>query len=78
MDTLKKMDAILAKSDWIVGDTYTLADMAWAPSITTLKVGEFDFSPFPNVQAWYDRVSTRPQFEIAFLKWIREASWGND
>ena len=73
----EKMNAILAGAEYIVGSTYTLADMAWAPSVTTLKIGEFDFSPFPHVEAWYARVSARPQFDEAFLKWIREATWGN-
>lgn len=73
----QELDGILATSDYIVGGVYTLADISWAPNITTQKIGEFDFSPFPNVEAWYDRVSSRPQFDTAFLKWIREAAWGN-
>ena len=74
----QEMDGILANSEYIVGGVYTLADMSWAPTVTTQKIGEFDFSPFPNVEAWYDRVSSRPQFDTAFLKWIRESSWGHD
>ena len=74
----EEMDSILANSDWIVGGTYTLADISWGPNITTQKIGGFDFSPFPNVEAWYERVSSRPQFDTAFLKWIREAAWGHN
>lgn len=74
----EEMDGVLAGSDWIVGGAYTLADISWAPSVTTLEIGGFDFSPFPNVQAWYGRVSSRPQFDAAFLKWIRESSWGHE
>ncbi len=59
------------------GNTHTLTDVAWAPSITALKIDDFDFTPFPNVEAWHRRVTARLQFEKAFLKWIREASWGN-
>ena len=73
----EEMDAALANSAWIVADTYTLADISWGPSITTQKIGGFDFSPYPNVEAWYERVSSRPQFETAFLKWIRESDWGH-
>ncbi len=73
----EEMDGILSGSDYIVGGKYTLADISWAPTITTQKIGEFDFSPFPNVLSWYDRISARPQFDTAFLKWIRESSWGH-
>lgn len=72
------MEQSLSGSDWIVGDTYTLVDISWGPTITTLTIGGFDFSAYPNVRAWYDRVSSRPQYETAVHKWIRESPWGHE
>ena len=32
-EVFEEMDGILANSDWLVGDTYTLADISWAPRL---------------------------------------------
>jgi len=77
-EVFEKMERKLDNSDWIVGDSYSLADISWAPTYTTLTIGGFDFDRYPNIQKWYERVSVRPQFEKAFLKWIRESSWGHE
>jgi len=79
MDSIfEKMEQKLSNSDWIVGNTYTLADISWGPTYTTMTIGGFDFDRYPNIKAWYERVSARPQFDEAFLKWIRESTWGHD
>ena len=73
-----KMEKVLETSDWIVGNTYSLADISWGPTYKTMTIGGFDFSVYPNITAWYKRISSRPQFDTAFLKWIRESEWGHD
>ncbi len=73
-----KMEKILETNDWIVGNTYTLADISWGPTYTTMTIGGFDFSVYPNISSWYERVSARPEFDIAFLKWVRESEWGHN
>lgn len=45
-EIFEKLESDLSGSDWIVGSTYTLADISWGPSITTLIIGGFDFNPF--------------------------------
>ena len=64
-----EMEGILAADQWLVGDTYTLADISWSPTITTLMSGEYDFTSFPNLMAWYDRISQRPSFQKSVLEW---------
>ncbi|MDG2300111.1 MAG: glutathione S-transferase family protein [Planktomarina sp.] len=74
----EKMESALSKSEWIVGDTYTLADISWGPTYTTMTIGGFDFDRYTNIQAWYKRVSARPQFYEANLKWISGSPWGHE
>jgi len=72
-----KMERILEKSQWLVGDTYTLADISWSPSVKTLmrgSQGKFDFTPYPHLMDWYNRISTRPAFQIAITEWY-EKTW---
>ena len=74
-----EMEQVLSERQWLVGDTYTLADISWAPSITTLlaedhKLGAFDFDPYPNLLAWYDRVIKRPAYQTAVFDW-RTLKW---
>ena len=77
-EVFEQLDDCLKSSDWIVGNVYTLADVSWGPTITTLKTGKFDFDRYPNIQAWYDRLLLRPEFQAAVVSWYRDASWGQE
>jgi len=77
-EVFEEMNGSLANSDWIVGNAYTLADISWGPTISTLKTGKFDFDRYQNVMTWHDRILLRPQFEEAVSKYYRDASWGNE
>ncbi len=70
----KQEDAIAADG-WLVGTSYTLADISWSPTITTLSAGGFDFSRYPNILDWYDRISRRPQFQKAVIEWRNQATY---
>jgi glutathione S-transferase len=51
----------LDSSEYIVGADFTLADAAWAPRMLVLGRLGFEFEPaLGPVQAWVDRVRTRP------------------
>jgi len=64
-----EMEDILSRNQWLVENTYTLADISWSPTITTLKRGGYDFNAFPNLMAWYNRISGQPSFQAAVTKW---------
>jgi glutathione S-transferase len=64
-----EMEDILSQSQWLVENTYTLADISWSPTITTLKRGGYDFNDFPNLMAWYNRISMRPSFQTSVTEW---------
>lgn len=71
----EEMNQALSGGNWLVGDAYTLADISWSPTITTLLAGGFDFSPYPEVESWYDIVRQRPQFEKAVFEWRKKATY---
>jgi glutathione S-transferase len=51
----------LDKSEFIVGGDFSLADAAWAPRMLVLGRLGFEFEPaLASVQAWVDRIRTRP------------------
>ena len=40
-------------------DVFSLADIAYVPHFMMIKDGGFDFSPYPNIRAWYERLTSR-------------------
>lgn len=73
---LGDMNTILADADWLVGNTCTLADISWAPSITTLQGVGFPVADFPQVQDWYRRITERRTFQRAVTVWRERAITG--
>ena len=65
------MEASLENSPWLPGDTYSLADIALTPYANRLAMlGKEEFRDnLPKVTEWFERLSTRPNFEPAVLSW---------
>lgn len=66
---LDALDATLASSPFIAGETYTLADVIWTVSLTRivfLKRHELIESR-PNLSAYYQRMQARPSYQEATL-----------
>lgn len=71
-DQLKRvlgvLDGWLESRQWLVGDKMTYADMAFVPwndridSVILCKP-EDKFAGFPNVQAWHQRMISRPAWK---------------
>lgn len=56
---LPVLDQALADRDWLERD-FSLADIAYAPHLWLIAEGGFDFTPYPAVRAWLDRLLARP------------------
>jgi len=56
------LESGLANGDWLEGD-FSLADIAYAPHLSLVAEGGFDFSPYPRVKAWLDRMLARPAWK---------------
>ncbi len=54
------LNAHLAKQKYLVGDTLTLADFAAAATLFYAKEAKLPLTPYPHVQAWFERVSALP------------------
>ncbi len=71
---LDRMETALSGSDWLVGDTFTMADVALAPYLNRLAALAMEAlwqkGRLPKVENWFERIKARPAFEPAFLKWM--------
>ncbi len=71
---LHKMEAALAESSWLVGNRFTIADVALTPYVTRLAMmsmeGLWEGGRLPKLAAWYHRIKARPAFKPCFLDWI--------
>lgn len=65
------LDAHLARHSWMVGDTYSLVDMAvwgWA-RVAPFALGDDAWTKLPNVKRLFDTISARPAaLRVATLK----------
>jgi glutathione S-transferase len=57
------MEQQLKKTAYIAGDTYSIADIALYAYTHVAHQGGYDLSTYPAVNAWMERVETRPNFE---------------
>ena len=71
--TLGDMQAKLDDSSWLAGDTYSLADIAFAPYITRLDCLALDWlwEDRPNVGGWFERIRARPAYRTAIADWLK-------
>lgn len=61
---LKHLDEALANQQFIVGDSFTIADIALIESVFQLHVAGAQLpASFVNVQRWYAHISERPAFK---------------
>jgi len=65
------MDAALAKSPWLAGETFSLADISLGVYVTRLK--SFQMAPLwsnlEHLNEWYGRFIARPSYEEGVTKW---------
>lgn len=59
---LKVLDAELARHDFAIGDTATIADIAGYSYIAKAPEGGVSLEPYPSVRAWLERIESLPGF----------------
>lgn len=62
VDALKLLEAHLAKHDFLVGERYTLADLALFGYVHVADEGGLEMERFPAVERWLERVTQQPRF----------------
>ncbi|MCW8328478.1 glutathione S-transferase family protein [Photobacterium sp. SDRW27] len=68
----KHMDERLKDNDWLAGDGFSLADIAWIPQLVILKVAKYPFENYPNLEKWKNAIIQRPSFKQGVLAWLPE------
>ena len=54
------MNRKLAKTKYIAGDAYTIADIAIFPWLRSWKNQGIDWADFPHLKGWFDEIAARP------------------
>lgn len=67
-DQLALMNEALGQHAWLVGEEFSLADMAVVPFVERFKVNGFDdrVQSKPHLVDWYDRIMARPAVAKAY------------
>lgn len=66
--SLRQIDSALQTGPWLVGEQFTLADIALLPAIFRLECLALEHmwkGHFPAIQAWLDRARSRSSFQTA-------------
>jgi GSH-dependent disulfide-bond oxidoreductase len=56
----KVMDGRLAKSEYVAGSHYSIADIAIYPWVARFALHQIEWDDVPNVKRWYDSIGSRP------------------
>jgi GSH-dependent disulfide-bond oxidoreductase len=67
------MDRRLAKSKYIGGPAYSIADMAVFPWLRSWKNQGIDWNDFPHLRGWFDEVGNRPAVQRGVA--VLSAQW---
>lgn len=69
---LTAIEASLHGSDWLAGDSFSLADIGIIPYIARLDHLQLDFmwDERPKLAAWYARIASRPAYAVSHSDWF--------
>lgn len=73
---LGDLDAQLAKTPWLAGDRYSLADVGVTPYVNRLDMLQLSglwTEKRPHLTDWWERIKARPSFEPAMMKYVPPA-----
>ncbi len=59
------LDGALKDREYLLGNSFTVADLNLASICSWAKPIKFDFGPFPNVGAWLDLCLSRPAWKAS-------------
>lgn len=72
---LRKMEAALADdNDWLVGNKFSIADVALTPYVNRLAMmsmrGMWENGRLPRVEAWFARIEAMSNFQTCLIDWV--------
>lgn len=60
------LDAHLAGKEYMVGNTFTIADINVCTAASSGRMFDYDYSPYANVSRWMKTLSERPAYKQVF------------
>ncbi|MDP3939626.1 MAG: glutathione S-transferase family protein, partial [Deltaproteobacteria bacterium] len=61
---LQTLDREIDAKSWLAGEQFTLGDVAYAPVFARMAKDErLDWSRFPNLKGWWERISLHPAYK---------------
>lgn len=64
-DAIKRFELMLKGQSWVVGDYFTIADIALVTTISSIEAFEIKLDGCPNIQQWFKKCQTCiPAYEI--------------
>ncbi|MEM5583700.1 glutathione S-transferase family protein [Roseibium sp. AS2] len=74
---LHKMEVALSgDDDWLVGNRFSIADIAMTPYVNRLAMmsmrGMWENGRLPHVDNWFARIEARPNFRKCLIDWVPE------
>ncbi len=71
---VEDMEEALSCTDYLVGNAYSLADIAATPYINRAAMLGLNslWSKRPHVEAWFERIRARSSFEKAVMSWFSD------
>ena len=64
-----QLDDALDGRQWLVGEVFTLADIAWMPNAHRFELMDWPLNRYPNVMNWHGRVKKLPGYQEGIIKW---------
>lgn len=62
-DEFVALDTALDGKDWLIGNQFSLADVAWVPNVRRLDIMFYPLERHPNLAAWYSGIKERPSYQ---------------
>ena len=67
-------DALAGGDDWLVGNKFSIADIAMTPYVNRLAMmsmrGMWERGRLPNVEKWFARIEALPNFQTNLIDWV--------
>ncbi|MBT7955146.1 MAG: glutathione S-transferase family protein [Rhodospirillaceae bacterium] len=61
-DHFVRLDQALDAQDWLVDNTFSLADIAWISNVRRLDLMHYPLDIHPNLKVWYERFQAKPSY----------------
>ena len=68
-DFLRREEVLSDGRQWMAGDEFSLADIAWMPNFHRFDLLRWPLELYPNLMRWFDIASQRPSYSKALDGW---------